>query len=139
MKKIYSLLLLVLLALPVSLATFNAQVARAATGDSVLNNLQSFGGTSGYVTAGYDKQGTFLDTMIGRIVSIVLGLLGIIFFVIILYAGLLWMTSGGDEKKVAKARQLIITSSIGLGVILAAATITWFIINQLNIVTSGGI
>lgn len=38
--------------------------------------------------------------------------------IMIMYAGFLWMTSGGDETKVTKARQTLIWSLVGLGVLI---------------------
>lgn len=57
------------------------------------------------------------------IIKVVLGILGVIFLALLFFAGFLWMTSGGDSKKVEKAQQLIKNSIIGLVIILAAYSI----------------
>jgi len=64
----------------------------------------------------------------GNIVQAVLGLVGIIFFCLTVYAGFLWMTAGGEEEKVTKAKDLLRQAIIGLAVVLSAYAITLFAI-----------
>lgn len=44
-----------------------------------------------------------------RIIQVLLSLLGLITVVIIIYAGFLWTTSGGNEDKISQAKKLIKT------------------------------
>ena len=44
-----------------------------------------------------------------------------------IYAGILWMTSQGNEQQVAKAKDMLINGIIGLIIVFAAYTITSFI------------
>ncbi len=60
-----------------------------------------------------------------------LGLLGIVFVGLIIYAGVLWMTAGGEDKKVAKAKETIISAVIGLTITVGAYAITNFVISSL--------
>lgn len=53
---------------------------------------------------------------------------GILAAIVIMAAGLLWLTSGGNASKVGQAKELITGSLVGL-VILASA---WFILNTIN-------
>ncbi|MBD3251006.1 hypothetical protein GF380_00805, partial [Candidatus Uhrbacteria bacterium] len=69
-----------------------------------------------------------LPTIIGRLINVFLGLLGIILVIIILYAGFLWMTAGGDSEKVVTAQKWIRNGIIGLLIIVAAFAITQFIL-----------
>ncbi|MFA5048003.1 MAG: hypothetical protein WC516_03110 [Patescibacteria group bacterium] len=69
-----------------------------------------------------------LPKVIGGIIGILLGFLGILFIVLIIWAGFQWMTAGGDEARVKKAKQLIINATIGILIILASYGITQFII-----------
>lgn len=64
-------------------------------------------------------------------ISAFLGLLGIIFIVLIIYAGYNWMTAGGDEEKVTLAKQTLARAVIGLIIIIAAYSITYFVFNAL--------
>ena len=80
-----------------------------------------------------------VKTTIGNIVQMVIGFLGILIVLYMLYGGFLWMTSGGDEKKIEQAKQMIIAAVVGLLIVLAAFSITTFIINSLTKgVGSGG-
>ncbi|MFA5248457.1 MAG: hypothetical protein WC415_04510 [Patescibacteria group bacterium] len=71
------------------------------------------------------------------IISVLLGLLGIIFVSLLIYAGFVWMTAQGDEAKVSKAKGIIFTSIVGLTIVIAAYIITAFVFNSLNDVTYG--
>ncbi|MBN2854352.1 hypothetical protein JXK06_02340 [Patescibacteria group bacterium] len=63
-----------------------------------------------------------------KIIQWVLGFLGLIFLVLIIFAGFKWMTSGGNEEEVKKAQALMKNAVIGLIIILAAWTITYYLI-----------
>ena len=76
-----------------------------------------------------------LPEIVGSIINVALGFLGIVFLVLLLYAGFLWMTAQGDSKKVDKARDMIIQSVIGLVIIVAAFAISNFVLSSLVNVT----
>ena len=67
------------------------------------------------------------DTII-KVLNILLGFLGLIAVVIILAAGFMWMTAGGNEKRLETARKLLIQGFIGLVLILAAWGIAYFVV-----------
>ncbi|HBU07550.1 MAG TPA: hypothetical protein DEB09_05745 [Candidatus Magasanikbacteria bacterium] len=69
--------------------------------------------------------------VIARIIRAVLGLLGIIAICIVLYAGFIIMTSGGNEEKVTYGKRILINGVIGLIIILSAFAIVSFVINAL--------
>lgn len=73
-----------------------------------------------------------LRIIIARIIQIVFGVLGTILLVIILYAGWLWMTSQGEEEKIAEAKSIIKNATIGLAIMLSAFSIASFIISILS-------
>jgi len=56
-----------------------------------------------------------------------LQVVGIIFLVLMVYAGFLWMTAGGNEENVDKAKKLIMAAVIGIAIVLAAYSITYFV------------
>lgn len=85
--------------------------------------------------AGVDNAGyanTDLATVIGNVVLTLLTLLGVVFIVLIVYAGFKWMLAQGEEQKITEARNLIIHSIIGLLIVLAAYAISYFIISALE-------
>lgn len=72
------------------------------------------------------------EDIVGGIIKTALSLLGVIFIILIIYGGYLWMTAGGNEDKVSKAQTIIRNSVIGLAIVLAAYAITFFIVQQLT-------
>lgn len=75
--------------------------------------------------------------IIVRIIQIILGFLGLVALILIIYAGFLWMTSAGDESKVERAKKIIINAVIGIVIILSSFAITTYLINRFSSVTGG--
>src|SRR3989344_3740772 len=73
-----------------------------------------------------------LRVAIVNIIRWALGFLGLIAVIIIMYGGYLWLTAGGDAKKIDKAKRLLISAVIGLIIILSAFVIASFIIRSLQ-------
>jgi len=72
-----------------------------------------------------------IPEIVGALIGVALSFLGIIFLCLTIYAGFLWMTSGGNEIKVLKAKRTLSNSIIGLIIILSAYSITRFISSSL--------
>lgn len=72
-----------------------------------------------------------VETVVAGIIKVFLGLLGIIFVILIILAGFNWMTAGGDEAKIEKAKKLMSRAIIGLIIIVAAYAITKFVFTNL--------
>jgi len=70
---------------------------------------------------------TTLAKILGVVVSAFLGLLGVIFIVLTIYAGYNWMTAQGEEEKVKKAKDTLRQSIIGLVIVIGAYAIWAFI------------
>lgn len=62
--------------------------------------------------------------------NLVYFLAGVIAVIVIIVAGIMYTTSSGDSGRVSKAKNLLTYSIVGLVVILAAFTITNFIIGR---------
>lgn len=73
-----------------------------------------------------------LTVIIGSIIRYALGLLGTIFLVLILYGGFLWMTAGGNEEKIGKAKKMLANSTVGLLIVILSYAIALFIINVIR-------
>lgn len=78
-----------------------------------------------------------LPELIGSIVGAVLSFVGVIFFLLILFAGILWMTAFGNEQKVEKAKDIVQHAAIGLVIVLAAYAISKFVFGALAGATTG--
>jgi uncharacterized membrane protein YjgN (DUF898 family) len=88
--------------------------------------------TAGTSYGGEPKQ---LTTMIGDIIKVLLALLGVIFLILVIYAGFLWMTAGGDKEKVDKAQDILKRAVIGLVITMAGYAIADFVIKNVSEVT----
>lgn len=73
-----------------------------------------------------------IRSTMAAIINVALGLLGIVAVVIIVAGGFIWMTSGGNDEKVEKAKNMIFMGIIGLAIILSAYAIATFVIAQLT-------
>lgn len=73
-----------------------------------------------------------IGEIIGAIVGVFLSLLGIIFMCLIMYGGFTWMTSGGNETKVLKAKKILERSVIGFIIIMASYSITSFVFKSMQ-------
>ncbi len=76
-----------------------------------------------------------LKTTIGRIVRVVLGFLGLLAVLLVLWAGFLWMTATGNEDQIGKAKGILISAVIGLIIIMSAYAITTFIFDEFGTAT----
>ncbi len=88
--------------------------------------------------AGTDKTGLSSDlpTVVATVIKAVLALVGTVFLVLTIYAGILWMTAQGEEEKVTKAKDIIKASIIGLVIIMSAYAITYFVTSRLTAATT---
>ncbi|PIS04865.1 MAG: hypothetical protein COT81_04390 [Candidatus Buchananbacteria bacterium CG10_big_fil_rev_8_21_14_0_10_42_9] len=66
-----------------------------------------------------------------------LTILGVIFIILIIYGGFIWMKSMGNEDEIERAKRILRASIIGLIIILAAYSITLFIFDTIIESTSG--
>jgi amino acid transporter len=87
---------------------------------------------TGHTQQKYFNSADSLNSGIGQIVSIVLSLLGVIFLVLLIFGGIQWMTAGGNDEQVKKAKNVIIRSIIGLIIILLAYIISVFVITAFS-------
>lgn len=109
--------------------SFSVQPVLAA---NLVDGLEDAGGPTG---AGYDTNED-ITVLIGLLIRVVLGLMGVIFLILVIYAGITWMTAAGDAKKVDKAKGILTTSVIGLIIVLTAYSITTFVLSQLTFATT---
>ncbi|MCR4280293.1 MAG: Ig-like domain-containing protein [Candidatus Komeilibacteria bacterium] len=73
-----------------------------------------------------------LKSIIVLIVRIAFGFLGLVAVILILYGGFMWMTAGGNQDRIDKAKRILRNTAIGLVIILAAFGIVEFVFRQLG-------
>ena len=77
--------------------------------------------------------------IISNIINVALGFIGILVLVYLLYGGFTWMTSGGEEKKVTQAKNIISRSLIGVVIVLSSWAITMFVLRAIGNATGADI
>ncbi|MFW5888707.1 MAG: pilin [Patescibacteria group bacterium] len=65
--------------------------------------------------------------IIGSIIGAILSFIGVLFFILMIYGGVTWMTAAGNQQQIDKAKNLIISAVIGLIIVMAAYALTSFI------------
>jgi small-conductance mechanosensitive channel len=100
--------------------------------DSVTKNLKKTAKDAGYETQNVDE--ATISGAIGQVVQLLLGFMGVIFAVLIIYGGIVWMTAGGDESKVTQASTTIKNSVIGLIIVMSAYLITQWVSDALEVI-----
>ena len=104
-----------------------------ATSDT-LNNFRTYAGGAGFSQDTLEPDMT-LGTYMATIIKGFLSLMGIIFIILMIYAGFTWMTAGGDESKITKSKSTIARAAIGLFIVLGAYAITAIVF---GVVDGGG-
>ncbi|MCX6740627.1 MAG: IPT/TIG domain-containing protein [Candidatus Parcubacteria bacterium] len=122
-KKYLSKILLATLLIVGFLAAFNFILAQTADTEY---GLTSFGAETTLPTRN-------LQVVAARIINALLGLLGLIAVVLIIYGGVLYMTAHGEQEKVQKAKKLLIAALIGLVIVIMAFSIANFVFSALGI------
>lgn len=77
--------------------------------------------------SGLSKYGSSVPVLAGSIIGTALSMISVIFFILMVYGGFLWMTAHGDEGTVTKAKETIIGAIIGIIIILASYAITNYV------------
>lgn len=68
-----------------------------------------------------------VQTLIGRIIKAVMGVIGSIALIMFVFGGLMWMTAAGNAEKTGKALKIITWSSLGIMVIFSAYILVQFV------------
>ncbi len=119
MKKALSIIFFLSLLLFTASSSLAQLVSPDALGQ-MENNANTIKTTSGF-------GGSTIGSVIATVIQAALGLLALIFIVLMIVAGFQWMTASGNEAQVKKSLDTIKTAIIGLVIVLAAYTITYFI------------
>ena len=116
--------LIILICFSVKTSIASASLSDAFGGETLGNMAFS---------AGYENDGLEADyvTIISKVINIILSMLGVVFLVLLIYGGFLWMTARGNEQQVEKAKDTIFSSIIGLIIVLSAYAISIFVVSKL--------
>lgn len=73
-----------------------------------------------------------IGIIIANIIQTVLGMLGVVFVILIIYSGFLWMTAGGESEKIKMAQAHIRNAIIGVVIVVGAQIITYWVLYQVT-------
>ncbi len=127
-KHIISLFLLLLVFSPGII--FSKLVTPAQADDKLVNGQEGLNEVS-LVFGGIDAEQD-IRYMIVRVISIILSFLAVIFIGLTIFAGIKYMTSGGNQDKTLEALKLLRNAVIGLVIVLSSWMVTRFVIIMLN-------
>ncbi len=121
-----------------SFSIFLFGVATVLTPAFVFAQDDSYGLKATANAAGLEKYGNDVPALIGNVIGTALSLISVIFFVLMIYGGLRWMLSRGNEDQSKKALDTIIAAIIGIIIVLASYAITTFVFNSIGTASAGG-
>lgn len=73
-----------------------------------------------------------VSVFVGNMIRTLLAATGIVFLIITVYAGILYMIASGDDNKIKKAKGMLTSSVIGLIIIVGAYAITRYVVDALS-------
>lgn len=124
MKKLFLFVLFTIFTFFPSIQTVQAQDIGLVIDGKTLGEKSGLGKTA-------DAQTTVI-----QIINTILGLLGIITLVLMLYAGFKWMTSAGNQEEIESAQKIIKAAVLGLIIIFSAYSITLFVFEKTRYATT---
>lgn len=71
-------------------------------------------------------------TALGVIAGYALAFIGVIFFILMVYGGILWMTARGSEEVVRRAQEIIKAAIAGIIIVFLSYAITQFVLSRLT-------
>ena len=84
---------------------------------------------SGVGQTGSDCSGSGISTLAGNVTDIMSYIVGIIAIIMIIAAGLKYITSGGDSNAIASAKKTLIYALVGLAIAVLAQFLAHFVLN----------
>lgn len=125
-KQFINLLILFVVAATLLVANYAMAQDTANPGEGIANKMIS-GIKDFKLPSGGGQEGK-IETVIGKIIQTFLSIFGILFLGLMVYGGFKWMIAQGREEEVKKAKDIIRSSIIGLGIVLIAYAITYFVV-----------
>ncbi|KKR86555.1 MAG: hypothetical protein UU48_C0009G0010 [Candidatus Uhrbacteria bacterium GW2011_GWF2_41_16] len=81
--------------------------------------------------AGFGTESQSIYDLIAGVINVLLGFLGIIIFLFIVYAGYLYLTSQGADEKIKQAKKILSSSLTGAVIIISAYALSSYILGAL--------
>ena len=77
-----------------------------------------------------------VSTLVGDIISYILGIVGVLALVMFIYGGITWMTSAGAPEKIKKGKDTLVWTVFGLAFIFLSYALLDFILKAFLTTTS---
>ena len=91
--------------------------------DSLNNGLNQVGNNFGNVNS--------VESVVGTVINTILYVIGILAVIMIIFGGIQYTTSAGDQAKVTKAKNTILYGIVGLVIAILAYAIVNFVVTKL--------
>lgn len=72
-----------------------------------------------------------IPTLLGKIISYVMGIIGSLALVMFIYGGATWMLSAGNQEQVTKGKNIIIWAALGIAIIFTSYALVKFVIDTM--------
>lgn len=102
-----------------------AEAATSATG-TISKGLSDAGKST------YGSSSLTLTEFIGNLIQALLTATGILFLVLTVWGGIIYMTAAGDGTKIKKAKDMIVSALVGLIIIIGAFALTSYVVDALS-------
>tara|TARA_Y100001970_G_C13414184_1_gene453404 strand:- start:12 stop:401 length:390 start_codon:yes stop_codon:yes gene_type:complete len=96
-----------------------------------LDNADDFLKTTGNTATGA-RQAPEVESVLAGFIKTALSLVGIIFLILMVYAGYLWLTAQGEDAQIDKAKKIIKSTVIGLFLVTSAYAITQLVLGGVS-------
>lgn len=74
-----------------------------------------------------DLPDTEVETILKDVLNWAVGIVALICAIVIVIAGILWITAGGDDTQLGKARKMLISGIVGLLIALSAYALVYVV------------
>ncbi|MBU1349877.1 hypothetical protein KKA20_00980 [Patescibacteria group bacterium] len=123
-KKTLKISIFLIILMSIIVPVVQAETLQNAFGNEALNETAKGAGYNTGVTSS-------VSSIISAVIKIALSLLGVVFLLLMLYGGYLWMTARGNEQEVEKAKNIITSAVIGMLIVIGSYAITYFIFKKI--------
>lgn len=79
----------------------------------------------------YASERTDIYRSLVLLIRYLISFVGVVFVIVILYGGFVWMTAGGNEENIGKAKKLLRNGAIGVVIIFLSFSFWVFIVENL--------
>lgn len=129
-KYIFSILLFFSFLLPV-ISTPVLAVDDTTAGDTTAGDKTAGDNSGSTVNLTNPIGSDSIPALIGRVITAVLGVVGSLALLMVIYGGFTWMLAAGNSEKIKKGRDIIVWAMLGLVVIFTSYALVRFVITSI--------